>query len=769
MLVLASANAQGRKKTKTAQAKSAASASPQVVFDKEIKPFMLRFCACHGPKDPPGGVSLTNVSKVSAITSQFESWQHVSEVMQGHVMPPKDSPQPDAKLRERVATWISTTLNDAACEVKQPGRVTMRRLNREEYNNTVRDLFGVSIRPADEFPTDDVGYGFDNIGDVLSMSPLLMEKYVRAADKVAKAVIVSEVGKGVTRRIEAEKLPEAPATVLLPNGRMLNSNTEIGETMTFTRAGDYTLRARAGAQQAGPDYAKMAFRVDGKTVGEEAEIKSNVDKPENAEVRIRIEPGKHRIGVAFTNDFFDPMARGNRKDRNLFVDYIEVVEPPVAQGDLPEIHRRIIPISPEPDKRDATAKLILGKLAKKAFRRPVTAQEVERLCRYVKMAEKEGDTFERGIQVAIQAMLCSPNFLFRVESDPPGAKGDRNVNDWELATRLSYFLWSSMPDDTLFALAEKGQLRKPEVIKQQVARMLKDPKSKALADNFAVQWLTLKNLAYLQPDPKRFPAFNDKLRSAMQMETERFFQAVAQEDRSILDFIDGKFTYVNEPLAKLYGIEGVQGEEFRKVVLDGKERAGVLTQASILTVTSNPTRTSPVKRGKWILEQMLGTPPPPPIPGVVPLEDSKQLTGTLRQKMEQHRKDPLCASCHARMDPLGFGFENFDAIGAWRTTDEGQMIDSSGELPGGLKFNGPAELRKILLLRKDQFTRNFIEKMLTYGLGRGLERFDRCNVEEMAKDVSNEKYRFSSVIMQVVMSDPFLKRRVTEPAKSAAR
>jgi hypothetical protein len=448
----------------------------------------------------------------------------------------------------------------------------------------------------------------------------------------------------------------------------------------------------------------------------------------------------------------------------LVVDFIEVQGPlDVAPGVLPASHRRIIPATPTRANRMAAARTVLGEFARRAYRRPVRKDEVDRLARYVALAEKEGESWERGIQLGVQAVLVSPHFLFRVEAnaDPKKAAGKNPLGSYEMASRLSYFLWSSMPDERLFALAAKNALQDPKVLAAEARRMLKDPKAKALADNFAGQWLQLRKLAVVAPDPGRFPNFNEPLRRAMRTETERFFRAVVDEDRSLLDFIDGKFTYLNETLAKHYNIGGVTGDNFRKVALAGDRRRGILTHASILTVTSNPTRTSPVKRGKWVLEQILGTPPPPPPPGVGELPDDEKgaLTGTLRQQMEKHRGNPACASCHARLDPIGFGLENFDAVGAWRDKEGEHAINASGTLAGGRSFTGPAELAAILKAQKDLFARSFSEKMLTYAIGRGVESADRCHVDEIAAAVKKQDYRFSSLITAVVQSDPFRLRR----------
>jgi hypothetical protein len=395
---------------------------------------------------------------------------------------------------------------------------------------------------------------------------------------------------------------------------------------------------------------------------------------------------------------------------------------------------------------------------------------LERLVRLVRLTQEQADSFERGVQLAVQAILSSPHFLFRVELDPVAGdpEGIRALNDFELATRLSYFLWSSMPDDDLFRLARNAELRKPDVLDNQVRRMLADEKAEALVENFAGQWLQLRDIAKVTPDPELFPNFDETLRTAMLRETELFFEAVVKEDRSVLDFLDADFTFVNERLARHYGIDGAKGDEFRRVSLANGGRRGVLTQASILTITSNPTRTSPVKRGKWILENILGTPPPPPPAGVEELEEGKDaaLKGSLRERMEQHRSKPMCATCHNRMDPIGFAFENFDAIGAWRDFDGKFAIDASGSLPGGVDFDGPPELIDMLkTARRQQFCRCLAEKMLTYALGRGLESYDRCAVDKIVERLEKDDYKFSSLAAGIVQSEPFQLRSLKGDAR----
>ena len=425
----------------------------------------------------------------------------------------------------------------------------------------------------------------------------------------------------------------------------------------------------------------------------------------------------------------------------------------------PPARKRILTVATP---NEESARQILRTFADRAYRRPVRDDELNRLVRLVELARKNGDGFEAGLKLALEAVLVSPHFLFRVELDRrPGDRYVRLVGEFELASRLSYFLWSSMPDDELFRLARAKRLREPGVLEAQVKRMLQSPRSRALVDNFAGQWLQLRNLKGFTPDPARFPGFDEPLRSAMLQETELFFEHVVREDRSVLEFLDANYTFVNERLARHYGIPGVTGDRFRRVDLTGTPRGGILTHASILTVTSNPTRTSPVKRGKWILENILGTPPPPPPPGVQELKEDKEvvLSGTLRQRMEQHRADPGCASCHQRMDPLGFGFENFDAVGAWRDREGKHAIDPSGVLPGGQSFKGPAELRALLRKKEDAFARCLADKMLTYALGRGTERSDRCFIDAIARNLARHGYKFSGLVLEVVKSDPFQKRR----------
>lgn len=744
-----------------------------LAFKDHIKPLLGKFCVeCHGKEKHKADINFEAYKDVAEILNDRNTWEKVRDMLQSREMPPEKKPQPLDEQRQSLIRFIDAELAKLDCTGPvNPGKVTIRRLNRNEYNNTIRDLIGIDFKPAADFPGDEVGYGFDNIGDVLSLPPILMEKYLTAAEQIARQSIVTEFyGRTPVKRIEAETL-SSTANGGLFEDRALSLDTE-GEGYTefsFAQKGNYIIRARAFGQQAGPEPPRMAFRVGEKDL-KVVEVAAVEAKPVIYEVRADIDAGKRRLAVAYLNNYNvpdhpDPKLRG---DRNLIVDYIEVegpvgVEPPP----LPRSHTRILTCVPRPGLEKECAREILNNFARRAFRRPVSNEEVERLVRFVDVAKAEGGNFEEGIQLAVQAVLVSPYFLFRWELDPTAEKPDsvRSLSDYEMASRLSYFLWSSLPDDELFALAEKGLLHHQEIVEGQVKRMLNDPKAKALVESFASQWLTIRNLDTTTPDVELFPEFDPALRTAMRKETELFFEAIMKEDRSIREFLDADFTFLNERLARHYGISGIKGEAFQRVSLDkDTRRGGILTHASILTITSNPTRTSPVSRGKWILEQILGTPPPPP-PAVVPdlPDDEKAVeSASLRQRMEQHRTNPDCAVCHNKMDPLGFAFENFNAIGAWRALDGKFPIDSSGTLPDGRSFSGPEELKQILK-SEQTFVRSLTEKMLTFALGRGLENYDRCAVDQVSKALAQNSYKFSTLVAEIVKSAPFQMRKIEGP------
>ena len=590
-------------------------------LQREIQPLFKKYCyECHNDTKHKAGFSIQAYPDVAFIREHRAVWAELLRKVRTHEMPPEGKPQPSEKERERIVSWVDAELFPVNYDNPDPGRVTLRRLNRAEYNNTVRDLLGIDFHPADAFPTDDTGYGFDNIGDVLSLSPLLLEKYVTAAEEIMEAVLTNDVAKA-----------------------------------------------------------------------------------------------------------------------------------------------RLFTMSPAGGNTNACLDQIIGGFASRAFRRPTTAAETGRLVGFAKGLLAKGESFDNSVKLTCEAVLISPHFLFRgeLQPHPDNPAQSHAIEEFALAARLSYFLWSSMPDGELFALAGKGKLRRE--LPKQMHRMLKDAKSDALVHNFAGQWLQLRNLKTMAPDRQVFPSFDEELRAAMATETELFFKNIVREDRSVMEFLTADYTFVNESLARHYGLKpGVTGQEFQRVLLKGSGRAGVLTHASILTVTSNPNRTSPVKRGKWVLENLLAQPPPPPPPNVPPLSEGTEAaaSASLRERMEKHRQDPLCASCHAQMDPIGFSLENYDGIGGWRDRDGTFPIDASGRLPGGEQFSGADGLRSLLASkRKEQFLRCLAEKMLTYALGRGLEYYDRCALETIVAQIEKQDCRFSALIEAVVNSVPFQRRR----------
>jgi hypothetical protein len=681
-------------------------------------------------------------------------------------MPPEKKPQPSEAQRETVLHYIDGQLSKADCAgPSNPGKVTLRRLNREEYKNTIRDLIGIDYEP-DDFPNDEVGFGFDNIGDVLSLPPMLMEKYLAAAEEIArKAIVVDTATKPVVKRLRGDQFESVSESIKPMDNHVLGlyREGEANAKFQFPQQGEYIFRIRAYGELAGPEPPKLAFSVGGKQI-KVFEV-TNAGKSAVYEARVTLPPGSHRVTVAYLNNYNDannpdPKLRG---DRNLFVDSVEIETPPGPPPPLPESHKRLIMRMPKPGEEHEVAMEVMNRFAQRAYRRPVTDAELERLAGFVDLAMKNGGSFLEGIQAGIQAGLCSPHFLFRWELDPQAMNpGDvRELNDYEVASRLSYFLWSSMPDPELFALAQKGELRKDGNLEKQAARMIQDWRSSAFVNNFAGQWLQIRNLWEVDVDPAAYPKFDSQLRGAMKEETARFFTAIMKEDRPVTDLLDADFTFLNEKLARFYGIEGVKGDEFHRVTLPkDSPRGGVLTQASVLLATSTPTRTSPVIRGKWILEQILGTPPPPPPPDVPPLAEQKQInqTASVRQRLEQHRSRAECAGCHAKMDPLGFALENFDGTGAWRDSDGKFPIDPSGKLPNGTAFSGPRELKQVLKANKN-FVRCLTQKMMTYALGRGLEHYDRCASDALVAKLAGQGNRFSVLVAGIVTSDPFLKRR----------
>lgn len=742
-------------------------------FAANVRPYLEKYCFdCHGPVVQEDGVSFHQFGDAASARAAHKLWKKAADRLRFDSMPPDGhDPRPSANERDALLRWLEEKVFAVDCaQIDDPGRETIRRLNRAEYDNTIRDLIGLPIRAARDFPSDDVGEGFDNIGDVLSLSPLLLEKYLDAAEKVAETAIDGKAFEPFVKRFRADDLDVSTSDAGRRQEALIGlwSNGEAFTTIEVPTSGEYIFRVEAEADQAGREKAKMAFVVDGRTI-ETITVTNGREQGKVYEAKFKAQKGRRRIAAAFINDYYNPDAPDRRdRDRNLYVRWIEIARAGVpAWESRPEPHRRIVFVRPgEGVSLTEAAAQVVRRFASRAFRRPATDDEVARYVRLIEAAVARGDTFEEGVQLAVQAILVSPHFLFRVERDPrpddPGAV--RELTDYEIASRLSYFLWSSMPDEELFALAEKGELRNPAVLDAQLRRMLRDEKARALAENFGGQWLNLSRHDEFSPDPEIAGRFGTQLREDMRRETLLFFEAVMREDRPISDFLLADYTFVNERLAKHYGIEGVQGEEFRRVSLkglSGQERSGVLTHASVLSLTSNPRRTSPVLRGKWILENMLGSAPPPPPAGVPDLEVTQKAHegATLRQQLEIHRASPTCASCHVTMDAIGFGFENFDILGRWRTEAGGHPVDASGELPSGEKFSGPLELVEILGKRQADFSRCLTEKMLVYALGRGLRPYDRCTVDEIVARLARDGGRFSGLVSGIVHSDPFLKRR----------
>jgi len=737
-------------------------------YTENFAPFAKRYCVqCHNPDEAEGELDLAKFTRVKREGLGRKQWETIVRMLETGMMPPEGEKQPKTKERAEIVKWIESQLFFLDCDLPHdPGRVTIRRLNRAEYNNTIRDLLGVDLDLSKDFPSDDVGEGFDNIGDVLSLSPLLMEKYLDAAEKAASAAIsANDPSQAPKQYKDKRQLTPSGAARLDEYGYYnLYSSGAVATEFQTPRDGEYLIEVTAGAQQAGPEVAKLQLKIKDR-VAETFDVKAPVDQMENYTLKTALKAGKHRISAGFINDYYNPNAANPKdRDRNMFIRSIQLTGPvDVDASSLPPSHRNLITVRPDKDRTvEQAAAEVLSPFVMRAFRRPVADDEVGKFIDLVQLVVSRGGTFERGIQVAVSAVLVSPHFLFRIENDrsPDDPSAKRSLNDFELATRLSYFLWSTMPDEQLFEIAGKGELHRDDVLTAQVHRMLADAKSQALIDNFASQWLNLRNLAEMTMDRTKFKSFDAGLRRDLQTETLLFFESVMREDGSILDLIDGRYTFLNERLARHYDIDGVKGDEFRKVALNGN-RAGVLTHGSILTLTSNPTRTSPVKRGKWIMENILGTPPPEPPANVPELAETqeKNPNASLREQLEQHSRNPSCAVCHVQMDALGFGLENFDAIGRWRDRDGDTRIDSSGTLPGGEQFNGPVELAEILRKREEKFGRAFAEKLLTFALGRGLQFYDRCTIDTIVDKAKANDYRFSTFVIEIAKSEPFLMRR----------
>jgi len=648
---------------------------------------------------------------------------------------------------------------DICDQPQAPGRVTIHRLNRSEYNRTVRDLLDDTSEPASGFPNDDHGHGFDNNADVLSMSPLLFEKYdIAAANLVEGAIKAPPQADNV--RAEAELL-EGSVGRAGSTSWNLWSNGEVGFTHDFPHDGTYKLSVRAWQSRAGPDDARMEISLDNQLL-ETVNVAGESANPEIFETEQLITAGSHQFTVAFTNDYYMPDDPDpSNRDRNLYVDWLNIEGPLDVDPNSNPTRMKLITCAPEDSTWDACAQEILGAFAFHAWRRPISSDETQRLVTLSKVAETEGDSFEAGIGLGMHAILLSPNFIFRVETDEkPNEAEAHTLSEFELASRLSYFLWSSTPDQTLLTLAQNGELSKPEQLAAQVERMLQDPRSDALIENFAGQWLFTRALDDVNPDYAIYPDFDLELLNSMRAESDSVFEEFVQSERKFLDILDAEFTYVNDRLALHYGLNAVDSATVTRLELPaGNTRRGLLSQAGILTVTSYPKRTSPVRRGKWVLEQILCTPPPAPPPGVEGLVEETAPSSTLREKLEQHRADPSCAGCHITMDALGFALENFDGIGAYRIEDRaGFPIDASGSLPSGVSFAGVTELSEIIKADK-KFAHCVAERLTTYALGRGIYAEDECNLKDVVESYQTEGGSFEDLATAIVQSPMFTQRQ----------
>ncbi len=774
-----------------------AASSPREILD--------RYCVgCHTQraKEPPGGLALDALD-INRVGDHADSWERVVRRLHAGSMPPQPARRPDQATYERLTAYLETELDRAAAASPNPGRPVLHRLNRAEYANAIRDVLDLDVDVASLLPPDDSAYGFDNISDVLGVSPSLQERYLTAARKVsALAIGDMRISPGSDTYGIRQDLSQDRHLEGLPLGT-------IGGVLvhhTFPLDGEYTFQVKLYRTNLnivrGLEYEhQVEFAIDGRrihlaSIGGKEDLAALFQKPTDTSdevdarlrVRVPVKAGPHTVTVAFVQepavtdsvrlqgyirssaDNFDWSGRPHMQT-------LAITGPfnPTGPGDTPS-RRRIFTCNPAParDGADtaaraarerACARQILSTIARRAYRRPVGPSDLEPVLHFYQVG-RQGGGFNRGIQTGLERILASPQFMFRVERDPAGVQpgGIYRISDLELASRLSFFLWSSVPDDELLNVAAAGKLKDRGELERQTRRMLADPRADAIVKNFAGQWLQLRNVRSVQPNSDEFPDFDDNLRQAFLRETELLFESVMQEDRSVLDLLRADYTFVNERLALHYGIPNVHGSRFRRVPVTDEARKGLLGQGSILALTSHAERTSPVVRGKWILENILGTPPPPPPPDVPPLkaDEEGQKPRTLREQMAEHRTNPVCASCHKVMDPIGFALENFDAVGAWRTREAGGPIDASGELADGTKINGVVTLRNALLSRPTVFVGTMTEKLLTYALGRGLTAADMPMVRAILRESAPGGYRFSSLMLGIVNSLPFQMRKAQE-------
>lgn len=743
-----------------------------------------KYCIfCHNDQLKTGGLSLNTISAHDPVENG-DVWEKVITKLQHRYMPPVGLPRPDEATYKAAITSLETSLDRQAVEKPDPGRTdTFRRLNRTEYHNAIRDLLDLDVDVSSLLPKDETSQGFDNI-TVADLSPTLLERYLAAARKISRLAVGSPVPSpgGDTILIPPDLTQEGHIS-----GLPFGTRGGAAVSYNFPLDADYIIRMRLTRDrnelvEGLTEAHQIELTVDGERVGQftierpadRDEYQGNVDK--HLQVRIPVKAGPHSLGatflkktLAFTESERQPYQAFFNYDRHprtqpaLYSLSIEGPYDSTGPGDTPS-RQRIFGCYPETlAQEDGCAEHILATLLRRAYRRPVTDADLVGPFKFYRQARAEGG-FEAGIEMALRSLLASPNFLFRMELDPVNLVSGSayRLTDIQLASRLSFFLWSSLPDDELLDMAEEGKLKQPAVLEEQVLRMLKDERSKALVTNFASQWLHLRNLDSITPDPRLFPDFDDNLRQGFRQETELFVDSILREDRSLPELLRANYTFVNERLAKHYGIPHVYGSRFRRVTFDEENgRGGLLSQGSILAVTSYATRTSPVIRGQWILTNILGTPPGIPPPGVPELKEKKhgEKVLSMRERMAEHRTNTVCASCHNLMDPIGFALENYDAIGRWRGSEGGVSVDASGSFPSGAQFEGAAELQHAVLARPELFVTATTEKLLTYALGRGIEYYDAPAIRRIVREARQNDYRFSSIILGVVNSTPFQMRR----------
>jgi Protein of unknown function (DUF1592)/Protein of unknown function (DUF1588)/Protein of unknown function (DUF1587)/Protein of unknown function (DUF1585)/Protein of unknown function (DUF1595)/Cytochrome C oxidase, cbb3-type, subunit III len=760
-----------------------------------------KYCvSCHNGRTKVGGLAL-DAMDYDNLPAGAAVWEKSVKKLRVGMMPPQGAPQPDTATRMELVTWLTTTLDRAAAAKPNPGRPVLHRLNRAEYANAVHDLLALDVDPSTLLPPDDSAYGFDNVGDVLGMSPVLLERFMEAANKVgALAIGDPDIGTaGQTFHIRQDASQDTHV-----EGQPIGTVGGILAKITLPLDAEYQIavkmfRTNLGVMR-GLEYEhEVEYTVDGAQVhtfrmGGEADFKANLVNmtkagdaiDERGRIKVKLAAGPHVIGAAFiarsdapNPTRLQPFIRSSTDTRDTsghpHFDTLTITGPfnATGPGDTPS-RRRIFSCRPaNRASEDGCARQIIARLSRLAYRGDVTDVDRQRLFGFFDAGRRDGGSFERGVQKALQRLLASPKFCFHIEEDPAGLASASvyRISDRELAARLSFFLWSSIPDTQLLDLAAQDKLHTPAVLEQQVHRMLTDPKADALTTNFAGQWLYLRNLKNIQPNSEEFPDFDDNLRQAFEREASLFFASIVHEDRNVLDLMTADYTFLNERLAQHYRVPNVYGSHFRRVTLTDEARFGLLGKGAVLMVTSHVDRTSPVVRGKWVLDNLLSAPVPPMPNNVPPLNEDPNRAGrilTMRERMEEHRKNPGCAACHRIMDPIGLTLENFDAVGAWRTRDgdsvtgPGTPIDATGQLLDGTKVDGVITLRQALLRQPDLFVGTVAEKLMIYALGRGLQPYDMPSVRAIVRGTAQTNYRFSSIVMGIVNSTPFQKRVTLE-------